>query len=288
MRFEANVRTHSIMLFGGSLLAAMLIGSAIARVGIDLHQARRMSQPTMRVAQPAPTARPSRASTVVLGAVETDEITAPAEMGVRSELSRSVDSAAQSGEVAPARSAPPAFERIIDETFDAPSGEWPTRDEPTWRSTVADGSYRIELAGRASLNFFRALPAERCRISVDVAVHSGGAGLVFLLGQPNTLYRVLLGADGSYTLQRQRGNDVVALIDWTTSDLLRPDPHATYQLTVERQGGDVTILIDGRPLTTWAIPDGPTTPQYGLAIASRHGSGAASFDNLVVDVPIAP
>jgi hypothetical protein len=175
---------------------------------------------------------------------------------------------------------------FIQETFDTAANGWPTGETETWSAGYADQRYQLKLSGQTSIGFTTELPADNYRLSVDVAVSGGGAGVVFLFAEPATTYRIIVAADGAYALERQEGNAttneniVTKIIDWTESPALLKTPGAANRLMIERQGQKIRFMANDQPLTDFTVPPGPFVNRYGFVLTARDGQGAATFDNL--------
>lgn len=174
---------------------------------------------------------------------------------------------------------------FIDETFDGAANGWPTDQTETWSAGLVDGRYQLKLNGQTSIGFTTPTPADNYRLSVDLAVAQGGAGLVFLFTEPATSYRIIV-SEGAFAIERQEGNAttqenvITKIVDWTESEALQSEPGAVNRLTVERQGEQVYFFANDQPLSEFAIPPGPFVNRYGFVLTSRSGQGEATFDNL--------
>src|SRR5262249_49775662 len=67
------------------------------------------------------------------------------------------------------------------ETFERPSN-WPAQEQQGWASGYQDGRYFLKLNGQQTISYRIPLDSDEFRITVDVQVHDGYAGLVFLAG----------------------------------------------------------------------------------------------------------
>ncbi len=76
-------------------------------------------------------------------------------------------------------------------------------------------------------------------------------------------------------------NTVTKVVDWTASAALQRGTDAVNRLRVERQDSTVTFFANDQLLTTFSVPAGKVTNQYGFVLTSEAGLGAATFDNLV-------
>lgn len=177
----------------------------------------------------------------------------------------------------PAAQQPDVF---IEDSFSSPANGWPTRETATWSAGYVDQRYQLTLNGQTSIGFTTPLPADNYRLSVDIGIENGGAGLVFLFADPATTYRIILTTDGAYALERQTNNDVIRLVDWTANPALKQGINAINRLTVERQGDVVRFFANDQPLTEYKIEPGNFSNRYGFVLTSKSGQGKAFFDNL--------
>jgi hypothetical protein len=176
------------------------------------------------------------------------------------------------------------------ETFERPSN-WPAQEQQGWASGYQDGRYFLKLDGQQTISYRVPLDSAEFRISADVQVRDGYAGLVFLSGDSNDLYRFQVDDTGHYRLARRQGRDVTALIDWTAAAALKPGAEAVNQLEVRRVENEISLYANETKLATYALPAGAKLqPQVGLTLdaLSRDKVALASFDNLVVRVPVVP
>ncbi|MBV9791098.1 MAG: hypothetical protein JOZ51_23080 [Chloroflexi bacterium] len=174
---------------------------------------------------------------------------------------------------------------FINETFEGEDAGWPNGETETWSAGFVDGRYRLRLNGQTSIGFTTPISVDNYRLSVDLAVAQGGAGLVFLFTEPATSYRIIV-SEGAFAVERQEGNAttqeniVTKIVDWTESPALQKDAGAVNRLTIERQGEKVYFLANDQPLSEFAVPPGPFVNRYGFVLTSRTGQGEATFDNL--------
>lgn len=196
----------------------------------------------------------------------------------------SVSTTANASDVAqPSITAPELNTRIfVEESFDTPSDEWPSRATATSEIDYFDGRYQMTLRGQSGIAVIRDIPFENYRLSVDVAVQQGGAGLLFLSSGPNLFYRFVITPDGAFAIQLEdRANQTVTnLVDWTESQALQRTPEQTNRLRLERMGATTRFFADDQLLTDFTIPEGAVATRYGLTVTSRSGEGQATFDNL--------
>lgn len=175
------------------------------------------------------------------------------------------------------------LEVLVNESFDAPTGGWPNRTTATNNATYHDGRYQLTLNGQPALSISSALPATNYRLSADVTVAQGQAGILFLSKEPDTFYRLLITPNGKYTIQAQQTGTVTTIVDETPSAALQNAADAPQRLRIERQGATVSFFANAQLLTTFTVPSSSVVNQYGFALASPTGQGQATFDNLVIE-----
>jgi hypothetical protein len=176
------------------------------------------------------------------------------------------------------------------ETFDSASS-WPAQEQPGWGSGYEGGRYWLKLDGQQTVSYRIPLDATEFRISADVQVRGGYAGLLFLASAPDILYRFQIDSAGRYRLARRQGGDVTALIDWTAADALKPGSDAVNQIEVRRVEDDITLFANDTRLATYPLPAGTqfqTIVGMTLDAIARDTATMAYFDNLVVRVPEVP
>jgi hypothetical protein len=199
--------------------------------------------------------------------------------------------------IPPTPTSPPATLAPLDgwlirstETFERPSN-WPAKEDQGWASGYQDGRYFLKLDGQQTISYRVPLDSTEFRISADVRVSDGYAGLVFLSGESNDLYRFQIDSAGRYRLARRQGADITALIDWTTSAALKSGGAAVNQIEVRRIENEISLYANETKLAAYTLPDGAKLqPQVGLTLdaLARDKVALASFDNLVVRVPVVP
>lgn len=170
-------------------------------------------------------------------------------------------------------------ELFVLEDFDGDTESFLTRETPSWSAGVADGRYQLVLNGQRSIGFTTALP-ESYRLSFDVTLDQGGAGMVFLFAAPATTYRILITPEGAYALERQEGTEAVQLVNWTESPALQRGADAVNRIDIERQDDQVRFFANDQLLTTYTIEPGLLESRYGFVLTSKSGQGRALFDNL--------
>jgi hypothetical protein len=176
------------------------------------------------------------------------------------------------------------------ELFDHPS-TWPAKEEVGWASGYEDGRYWLKLNGQRTISYRVPLDATEFRITTDVQVKQGYAGLLFLADDSNGVYRFLVDDAGRYLLERQRGGEVTTLKDWTAAPAMKPGPDAVNQIEVRRVENEITLFVNDAKLTTYALPaNAKLHAQIGLTLdaVARDSVAMAYFDNLVVRVPAVP
>jgi hypothetical protein len=176
------------------------------------------------------------------------------------------------------------------DTFERPSN-WPAQQQPGWASGYQDGRYFLKLDGQQTISYRVPLDSNEFRISADVQVGDGYAGLVFLSGDSNDLYRFQIDSAGRYRLARRQGGNVVALIDWTSAAALKSGVEAVNQIEVRRVENEISLYANQTRLAAYTLPAGAKLEaQVGFTLdaLARDKVALASFDNLVVRVPVVP
>jgi hypothetical protein len=94
-------------------------------------------------------------------------------------------------------------------------------------------------------------------------------------------YLFLIQGTGSYAIMRSRGRDIVPLVNWTTSDKIRPAPEQN-QLRAVCMGDYLAFYVNGEFLAE-ATDDSYSSGQVALlgSAATRLGI-VVEFDNLKV------
>jgi hypothetical protein len=180
-----------------------------------------------------------------------------------------------------AASAVPTELVLISDTFRSATSGWPIQETDDWSSSYVDGHYELALHGETRIGISYPLRVRDYRLSADVGVEGGGAGLVFLFGQDNVFYWFGISADGAYTVQRLQNDDVTSVRDWTASDALPTVPGETVTLRIERKRNIVRFYADDRELDRFTVPAGEWQNRYGFLITSRNRQARATFDNLL-------
>lgn len=172
-------------------------------------------------------------------------------------------------------------DRFVDERFGSTATGWIDRADDTWSAQYVDGGYRLALNGQPSMNIAWPAPATDFRLSVDLTIAQGQAGIVFLAQKPATFYRIVLSDDGQYAIQVQQGEELRTVASWTTSEAIPRSPGTPLQLRVERVDRRVEFWVNNQSLRAWTIPPGEFVSHYGVAVASPEQQAEATFDNLV-------
>ncbi len=198
---------------------------------------------------------------------------------------------------APQPTSPPATLAPLDgwlirtnETFEKPSN-WPAKQDQGWASGYQDGRYFLRLDGQQTISYRVPLDATEFRISADVRVKDGYAGLVFLSDDSNDFYRFQVDSAGRYRLARRQGADITALIDWTPAAALKSGSDESNQLEVWHIENELLLYANDTKLATYMLPAGANLhPLVGLTLdaLARDKVAEAFFDNLVVRVPVVP
>ena len=185
--------------------------------------------------------------------------------------------------VPPARVQLPVLERFVDDTFSTPASGWLVRSTTRSDAAYVDGRYQLTLHGDTAISMSFSMPLERYRLSADVYVDAGQAGLVFVAAKPTTFVRLLIDRDGRYAVAQQHEDVTRYLVDWTPSAALAAGSGAPNHLVVERDGRTIQLMANDHPLgepLLMTLTD-TLSGQYGLALASAEGQGRATFDNVV-------
>lgn len=299
MGWSGWLRLRRVGLILCALSSAVLTGFGIATLAngsTPVAPDQRLAGSSANIAA-APTATPARQA-LVLGASDTldsseTEATASNTAAPTSDIGTAtadaLDPDASALAAPPFSVFPPATTTpLIEDSFSAASSGWIVRDTPTWSAAYTEGQYQLALHGQNNLNLASSIPAADYRLSVDVTVAQGGAGVVFLAAKPATFYRLMINVDDSYALQLQRQDEVIDIIPWTASVALRGTANVAQRLHVERHGALVQVFVNDQPLLDWSIPAGDTVNQYGFAVTAQQGVALASFDNLIVEPLLQP
>jgi hypothetical protein len=172
---------------------------------------------------------------------------------------------------------------LINDRFDSSASGWPMRSRPTWSAGYVDGHYELTLDGQPSAGVSTAVSAQNYRLSVDIIVRQGAAGVTFLSTEPAIFYRLLIDRNGMYAVQElhQDTNTAVDIVTWTPSSALKQGNDARNHLRIERQGLRVQFFANDRPLTEFVAQRGAVVSQCGMVLTAENGHGQATFDNLM-------
>ena len=268
-RFDPDVRARIIRVLIG------LIGVVALSVGIGLSVGRPFDAPGPSAEQATSTsAARSTAAATQPPATPTPEATSPPEA-----TSLPVTLAPLDGWLIQS-----------SDTFERPSN-WPAKQDQGWASGYQEGRYFLKLEGQQTISYRVPLASAEFRISADISVSEGFAGLVFLSGASNDLYRFQVDSAGRYRLARRQGADITALIDWTATAALKTGAAAVNQLEVRRVADELSLYANETKLATYNLPAGAQLqPQVGLTLdaVARDKVALAFFDNLVVRIPVVP
>ena len=317
----ANIRWNWALATGFLLLVAGMMGLAILRVTPLSTAAIQTGQeqpdgpnqaPSQLNTSPAPIA-PSAAPSSI-NQSQTDIAASPAQANptapVVSNVDQNVTPTVSSSEPAAVSAAPtrstivgePAVlatttstqtlptsvpERFVEDTFSSPTSGWPIRQSEQWSAEYVNDRYQLTLTDQTSINVSTSLAVRDYRLSVDVAIVQGSAGVVFLSTDRATFYRLLITADGTYALQilQQDSNTPTNVVDWTASSALQQGVGVTNRVQVERQNTNIRFVANGQLLTEFTVPSGEFTNQYGFALTSPNNQAQATFDNLIGEYP---
>jgi hypothetical protein len=176
------------------------------------------------------------------------------------------------------------------ETFDHAT-TWPAGAQEGWASGYEDGRYWLKLNGQRTISYRVPLDSPEFRITVDLQVKSGNAGLLFLAGESNSVYRFVVDNTGRYRLGIMQAGEERALKDWTADAALKAGADAVNQIEVRRVENELTLFANGKQLAAYTLPPGAKLQaQVGMALdaLSRDSGALAYFDNLAVRVPLVP
>lgn len=179
-------------------------------------------------------------------------------------------------------------ETLHRDEFDAP-GAWQTYDTSVLRLGVVNGAYRAELSTAAyvwGLNPF--FTHDDAMIEADILLIEGGArdsGYgVICRGDPandGDGYYFLLGADGTYSIRRGRGNAVEPLIPWERSGAIRQGV-ALNRIQALCLGDYLALFVNGQ----FVAETRDSLYRRGIAgvglVALPNAQLVVQFDNLTV------
>jgi hypothetical protein len=146
-----------------------------------------------------------------------------------------------------------------------------------------DDQYQLTLNGQPNVSVASVIPVRSYRLSIDVALDEGEAGVMFLAVEPASFLRIMFNTEGAYAIQevQQNSTDVSLLEEWTTSTALQGADSIRVQ--IERQGDTIQFFANDQLLTTFEVPDGQATNQAGVALTTASERGQATFSALVVE-----
>lgn len=97
-------------------------------------------------------------------------------------------------------------------------------------------------------------------------------------------YLFLIQGAGSFSIMRARGRDVVALVDWRTSDKINPGP-GTNRIRAVCMGNYLAMYVNGEFMAD-VTDDSYSSGQIGLAASAANRLGVrVEFDNVSVYEP---
>lgn len=190
--------------------------------------------------------------------------------------------------VVPTFSPEAAWQPLSQDSFDKAT-TWPAATQPGWSSGYENGRYRLKLTGQRTITYSVPVDAPECWAAVDVQVSSGYAGLVFLSGDANSVYRLLIDNAGRYRLERQRAGGADALRDWTATPAIHKGADATNRIEARRVDNEVTLIANGVDLMKYTLPDNAQVKsRIGMTLdaVARDTTALAYFDNLLIRIPV--
>ena len=178
---------------------------------------------------------------------------------------------------------PTASSALVAERLDIELSDWPTRESDTTSMRYEADQYQLTLNGQPNVSVASVIPVESYRLSIDIAIDEGEAGVIFLAVEPSSFLRIMFNTEGAYALQevQQNSTDVALLEGWTASTALAQTEPIRVQ--IERQGDTIQFFANDQPLTTFNVPDGDVTNQAGVALTTASEQGQATFTALVVE-----
>lgn len=273
MRFFRSRRFKTVMFGLLTMLSSVIIGYGIAmttRSSVLLPLA-----PDQIVVEASPTALPRRTAVLSANASVDDPTAVPtAPTSPTPQPTALTDDQPTS-----------VWEHSISDSFDSSASGWLVRTTTRSSAGYRAGRYQLTISGQTDLGVSTALQADEYRLSADVSIQAGSAGLVFLAAEPTTFYRLLISGDGTYAIQSRQQDALspINLVGWSESTALRRGPDAINRLRVERTGELVRCFANDHLLAELTLSDGSFTAQYGFALTDATGQGEATFDNLVAE-----
>jgi hypothetical protein len=179
--------------------------------------------------------------------------------------------------------APTASDALVAERLPIELSDWPTRESDTTSMRYEADQYQLALNGQPNVSVASVIPVDSYRLSIDIALAAGEAGVIFLAVEPSSFLRIMFNTEGEYALQevQQNSTDVALLEEWTASTALEGTEPIRVQ--IERQGNTIRFFANDQPLTTFDVPNGDVTNQAGVALATASEQGRATFTALVVE-----
>lgn len=171
---------------------------------------------------------------------------------------------------------------IVSDSFDDPNSGWLSRTQETWSVRYVNGHYEMTLSGRPYLGMSTAFAEHDYRLSADITLLEGRAGLIFLSTAPATFYRLMFASDGSYAVEAQtQGAVPIIVMGGTTHPALEVGVGARNYITIERHGATIQFFVNDQLLADFAVPDGDTRNHYGFAVASPSGRAKVLINSIV-------
>ena len=137
-----------------------------------------------------------------------------------------------------------AWKVLTSESFDNPT-TWPASEKQGWASGYEAGRYWLKLDGQRTLSYSVPFDAPEFQVVVDVQVKSGYAGLLFLVAEPDTVYRFSIDNAGRYRLvysargaPASRCGDGPARLDGSSRPSLGAGGHQPHRSPASRGRAD--------------------------------------------------
>lgn len=172
-----------------------------------------------------------------------------------------------------------AGEVFVEDNFDSPASGWPVRTTGEWQANYVDGKYETRLTGDKPAGVAYPMKGQDYRISVDVEVEAGAAGMVFLYKEPSSYYWAGVAADGSFGIERIDGETVTTVAQWKLEPSI-PRDGKPVRITIERQGKLIMVIVGNAHLAHLPAPSGTWENRYGFVASPRDGLAVVRFDNL--------
>ena len=196
--------------------------------------------------------------------------------------------------------APPAANVLLADDFSVDNGEWGLYSEDADIAEVRNGVYALRSTldtwawGGSNSEFGDVV------IEVDMTLTEGpdndnvGIGVMCRLSQDANEningYLLAISADGFYYIGSIVSNDINALVDWESSDVINLGA-ITNRIKASCVGDELSLEVNGELVaSTSAIAGGSTFGSVGFAVTSYESqngqpNAAADFDNLLVTSP---